>query len=110
LFKQHHTLVALPETLSAQLALVAPSSAVTWSYNGTLTWPDGDGSHKTPTSSQNRQNAAYPNTDIWAVSLQSRIKHPSQREALLLVGDLRQTDAVVTRAASCRAQLLTQKS
>jgi hypothetical protein len=105
LFKQHHFLVPLASTLSARLALVEHNGAVSGS-----TCADGDGSRKTPTSSQNRQNAAYPNTDIWAFSLKSRIKHfRSQREALLLVGDLRQTDAVVTRAASCRAQLLTQK-
>jgi hypothetical protein len=36
LFKQHHFLVALVLTLSAQLALVAPSAAVTWNYNGAV--------------------------------------------------------------------------
>jgi hypothetical protein len=36
LFKQHQFLVALALTLSAQLALVAPSAAVTWSANGAV--------------------------------------------------------------------------
>jgi hypothetical protein len=36
LFKQHHVLVALALTLSAQIALVAPSAAVTWNYNGAV--------------------------------------------------------------------------
>ena len=36
MFKQHHVLVALALTLSAQIALVAPSAAVTWNYNGAV--------------------------------------------------------------------------
>jgi len=36
LFKQHRFFVALALTLSAQFALVAPSAAVTWSYNGAV--------------------------------------------------------------------------
>jgi hypothetical protein len=36
LFKQHRFFVALALTLSTQLALVAPSAAVTWSYNGAV--------------------------------------------------------------------------